>query len=49
MSAPKQILELIALAGFYHTVSFFANGLRLPLEAFAVAFPTVGRDQDKEC
>jgi len=36
----EQILELIALAGFYHTVSFFANGLRLPLEPFAVAFPT---------
>jgi len=24
------IIELIALVGFYHTVSFFANGLRLP-------------------
>jgi alkylhydroperoxidase family enzyme len=36
----EQILELIALVGFYHTVSFFANGLRLPLEPFAVAFPT---------
>lgn len=36
----EQILELIALVGFYHTVSFFANGLRLPPEPFAVAFPT---------
>jgi 4-carboxymuconolactone decarboxylase len=36
----EQILELIALAGFYHTVSFFANGLKLPLEPFGVAFPT---------
>jgi hypothetical protein len=35
----EQILELIVLAGFYHTVSFFANGLRLPLEPYAVAFP----------
>jgi alkylhydroperoxidase family enzyme len=34
-----QILELIALAGFYHTVSFFANGLRLRPESFAVPFP----------
>ncbi len=25
----EQIFELIALVGFYHTVSFFANGLRL--------------------
>ena len=36
----EQILELIALTGYYHTVSFFANGLRLPLEPFAVPFPT---------
>ncbi|MBO0719794.1 MAG: carboxymuconolactone decarboxylase family protein [Blastocatellia bacterium] len=34
-----QIFELIALAGFYHTVSFFANGLRLPLEPSAARFP----------
>ena len=31
----EQILELIALVGFYHTVSFFANGLRLAPEKFA--------------
>jgi 4-carboxymuconolactone decarboxylase len=35
----EQILELIALVGFYHTVSFFANGLRLPAEPFGVPFP----------
>ena len=35
----EQILELIALVGFYHTVSFFANGLRLPLERYAASFP----------
>jgi alkylhydroperoxidase family enzyme len=35
----EQILELIALVGFYHTVSFFANGLRLPLERYAAPFP----------
>jgi alkylhydroperoxidase family enzyme len=35
----EQIFELIALVGFYHTVSFFANGLRLPSEPFGVAFP----------
>jgi 4-carboxymuconolactone decarboxylase len=34
-----QILELIALVGFYHTVSFFANGLRLPLEPYGAQFP----------
>ena len=36
----EQILELIALVGFYHTVSFLANGLRLPLEPYGVPFPT---------
>ncbi|HXJ81936.1 MAG TPA: carboxymuconolactone decarboxylase family protein [Candidatus Methylomirabilis sp.] len=35
----EQILELIALVGFYHTVAFLANGLRLPLEPFGVPFP----------
>src|SRR5262245_9035193 len=35
----EQIFELIALVGFYHTVSFFANGLRLPLEPFGAPFP----------
>src|SRR4029450_1555854 len=36
----EQILELIALVGFYHSVSFFANGLKLPLEALGVPFPS---------
>ncbi len=35
----EQILELIALAGFYHTVSFLTNALRLPLESHAARFP----------
>ncbi len=35
----EQILELIGLVGFYHTVSFFANGLKLPPEVRAVPFP----------
>ena len=34
-----QILELIALVGFYHTVSFFANGLRLGAEPYAAVPP----------
>ena len=36
----EQILELIALVGFYHRVSFFANGLRLSPEAHGTPFPT---------
>ena len=35
----EQIFELIALAGFYHTVSFFANSTRLRAEAFAAKPP----------
>ena len=35
----EQIMEMIALAGAYHTISFFANGLKLPPEPFAAPFP----------
>jgi alkylhydroperoxidase family enzyme len=35
----EAILELIMLAGTYRTVSYLANGLRLPLEAGARRFP----------
>lgn len=35
----EQLLELIALIGFYRTVSFLTNALRLPLEDYAVRFP----------
>ena len=34
-----QILEAIALAGYYHTISFLCNGLALPLEGYAARFP----------
>jgi alkylhydroperoxidase family enzyme len=33
------LLELLLLCGFYRTVSYLTNGLRLPLEAFAARFP----------
>ncbi len=35
----EQIFELIALVGFYHTVSFFANGLKLEAEPNAARPP----------
>ena len=34
-----QMLELIALAGYYHTISFLCRGLDLPLESYAARFP----------
>jgi alkylhydroperoxidase family enzyme len=34
----EQILELLALAGFYHLISFVANGARVPLEPWAARF-----------
>ena len=34
-----QILEAIALVGFYHTISFLCRGLELPLEDYAARFP----------
>ena len=36
----EQIFELIALVGFYHSVSFFANGLKLSPETLSVPFPS---------
>ncbi len=37
--SPEQVIELITTAGFYHLVSFLANGLGVPLEDFAERFP----------
>ena len=34
----EQILEMILLAGFYHTVAYLTNGLKLPLETYAARF-----------
>src|SRR3981081_3322661 len=34
-----KIFEIILLCGFYRTVSYFANGLDLPLEERAARFP----------
>ena len=39
----EQTVELMALAGFYHTVSFFANGLRLRSESYSRPFPEANR------
>lgn len=38
----EQILELILLAGFYHTVAYLTNGLKLPLEAYGARFGSGG-------
>jgi len=34
-----QLIELVALVGFYHLISFAANALRLPLESYGARFP----------
>jgi alkylhydroperoxidase family enzyme len=34
-----QMLEVIALVGYYHTISFLCRGLALPLESYAAHFP----------
>ncbi|WP_028316570.1 carboxymuconolactone decarboxylase family protein [Desulfatibacillum aliphaticivorans] len=36
---PDQLVELIVLTGFYHTVSFVTNGAKVELEEFAARFP----------
>jgi alkylhydroperoxidase family enzyme len=34
-----QLLEAIAIVGYYHTISFLCVGLKLPLERYAARFP----------
>jgi hypothetical protein len=34
-----QLLETIALVGYYHAISFLCLGLKLPLESHAAHFP----------
>ena len=43
----KQILEAIALVGFYHTISFLCRGLDLPLESYAARFPATAPRQSR--
>ncbi len=38
-----QLIELIALAGFYHLISFVTNALRIPPEPYGARFPRDGR------
>lgn len=35
----EQLIELLVLVGFYHTISFVTNALTIPLEATAERFP----------
>lgn len=42
----EQQLEILALAGNYHTVSFVANTARLAPEPFAARFPGVVREHE---
>ena len=42
LGADEQLIELVAVAGFYHLVSFLANAAGVELEEAASAFPRVG-------
>ena len=37
----EQIIEIIALVGSYHTISFMTNAARVKLEPFAARFPVI--------
>lgn len=41
--AEEAMIELLMLAGFYRTVSYLTNGLRLPLEPNGARFPAISR------
>jgi alkylhydroperoxidase family enzyme len=34
-----QLIELVAVTGFYHLISFATNAFRIPLESYAARFP----------
>jgi alkylhydroperoxidase family enzyme len=34
-----ELIEAIAIVGFYHTISFLCRGLELPLESYGARFP----------
>ena len=40
---PEQLIELIALAGFYHLISFMTNALRIPPKPTGPASPPAWR------
>jgi alkylhydroperoxidase family enzyme len=44
LHSEEAIIELLMLAGFYRTVSYLVNGLRLPLEPGAARFSDVTSD-----
>jgi alkylhydroperoxidase family enzyme len=39
-----QLIELVALAGFYHLISFVTTALRIPPEPYGVRFPSTGEE-----
>ncbi len=41
------LIELLMLAGFYRTVSYLTNALRLPLETYGARFPRRGEGETK--
>lgn len=43
----RQILEAMALVGYYHMISFLCRGLDLPLESYAPRFPATASRQSR--
>lgn len=37
---PEQLLELLTVAGWYHAISYVANGAQVELEPWAMRFPS---------
>ena len=40
--SPEQLLDLLLLAGWYHAISYVANGAHVELEEWAARFPEAG-------
>ncbi len=40
--SPPELIELMATAGWYHTIAYIVNGTRVEPEAWAMRFPAAG-------
>jgi alkylhydroperoxidase family enzyme len=40
--SPPELIELMATAGWYHTIAYIVNGTRVEPETWAKCFPAAG-------
>lgn len=45
---PHELIEMIVVVGWYHTIAYLANAMNLPLESWSARFPSAKLDRAKE-